>query len=534
MVRGIVAAGDPRTAAAGAAAFASGGNAADAAVAAGFAAVVAEICVVNIGAGGFALCVEPNGRDAKANLTATSYDFFVEVPSIQKTATHDFREILVDFGSDRQPFFIGRASSAVPGLVAGLCRLAWERGRLPLSTLLRPAIKLAKEGYELSAELATVLHLLTPIFRDTAPLAGIFTPRGRPLLAGHVIVLPQLAHTLERLACLGADYFYKGNLARAIVEDHRQNGGLIHMADLQKYRVIGRAPISIGYRGYEVLLPGPPSHGGVLIAFSLKLLETVSLKGLRPGGFGHLRALAAVMMLTSKAREVWDVSSQAEVESAVQSLLSVELMKPYLEELRAILNGKHPGTTHESSVGPGHTTHISSLDMEGMAVSMTLTAGESAGYLVGETGVSLNNMLGEHDLNPHGFHVDPPGTRLRSMVSPSVVLRNGKPVLVVGSAGSNRLRSAILQTMSHVLDFSMDLDSAVNHPRIHFEAGRLQVEAGFERGMATRLAQAGFEVNSWNEKSLYFGGTQAVSRVGGSLLGGADRRRGGSVKAGSA
>ncbi len=532
MKQGMIAAGDPCTARAGAEVFEKGGNAADAAVAAGFAAIVAETCVVNIGGGGFALCVEPGPTSGTGDRIATSYDFFVEVPSIRKTDAHDFRQIFVDFGADRQPFFIGRASSAVPGLVAGLCRLAQERGRLPLATLLRPAIELARQGFELTPAMAEVLQLLRPIFSDTPRLADIFVPNGRPLAAGRRILLSDLARSLEGLSEEGPDYFYRGALAHAIVEDHRREGGLIHLDDLDGYKALERPPISISYRGQEALFPGPPSHGGALIAFSLKLLESVSLKGMRPGGFEYLHALASVMLLTSKARRVWDVLSKEDANTAVDRFLAKERRAPYLEALHEMLAGARPEIADESSTGPGHTTHISAMDRNGMAVSMTLTAGESAGYLVGESGVCLNNMLGEHDLNPHGFHVDPPGVRLRSMVSPCVVIKDGTPLLVVGSAGSNRLRSAILQTMCLVLDFGLDPDHAVNFPRIHFEAGRLQVEAGFENGMAGRLAAVGFDVNSWRERSIYFGGAQAVSFSGGQPRGGADQRRGGAVRRG--
>jgi gamma-glutamyltranspeptidase/glutathione hydrolase len=164
-----------------------------------------------------------------------------------------------------------------------------------------------------------------------------------------------------------------------------------------------------------------------------------------------------------------------------------------------------------------------------LVVSVTTSTGENAGYVVGDTGVCLNNMLGEIDLHPQGFHRLPPGARLTTMMSPVVVLREGDPVLAVGSGGSNRLRSAIVQVISNVIDFGMPLGDAIDAPRVHFEAGTLQVEGGISDSVVRELQGAGYQVNHWPGRNMFFGGAHAVANQDGQLVAAGDKRRGGSV-----
>jgi gamma-glutamyltranspeptidase/glutathione hydrolase len=524
-MRGVIAAGDPQTAAAGAAILEMGGNAVDAAVAAAFVSFVAEAALVNIGGGGVALIVEGGRPDSGQ---ATAYDFFGTMPSGHLGGGADFREILVDFGPEQQPFYIGRASVAVPGVVAGLCAMAEARGTLPLLQLLEPAIQLAREGAILSKALAYVLDILTPIFTDTPESAAIFAPNGHVYRAGDRMVFPALAETLARLGHEGPDLFYTGAVGQAIVADQQVHGGLITPDDLASYQVRQVAPIRLDYRGYTVLLPPPPSSGGVLIAFALKLLEAMDVASLFYASFEHVRLLAEVMRLTNVARQTWE-TSQGPDAIRVQQFLSDEHIAEYRHELVAVLKGRSPLTEPEFAAGSRDTTHISVVDSQGLVVSVTSSAGENAGFMVGDTGVCLNNMLGEIDLHPNGFHRLPSGARLTTMMSPVVVLREGEPVLAVGSGGSNRLRSAIMQVISNVIDFGMPLADAIDAPRVHFEADLLQVEGGILDSVVSELKRAGYRVNHWPGRNMFFGGAHAVAQQGGKLVAAGDRRRGGSV-----
>ncbi|RME46929.1 MAG: gamma-glutamyltransferase [Caldilineae bacterium] len=516
--RGIIAAGDPQTAQAGAAILKQGGNAVDAAVAAAFASFVAETVLVNIGGGGVATVHRADtGEDVV-------YDFFCDMPSAPyREGQSDFREIVIDFGSAQQPFYIGRASVAVPGVVAGLCALAAEHGTLPLPTLLQPAIRLAREGAVLSESLAYVASLLTPIFTDTPSAAALYAPGGTMVRAGDRLCNPRLAESLARLAEEGADAFYRGSLAEAIVADQRAHGGLLTAADLAGYRVRRLPPLRVPYRGYTLLLPPPSSVGGVLIAFTLKLLSVVDWAGASVVSVRRAQGMAEALRLTNVARKDLRLTPDG-----VAHFLSDAHLQPYRARLEALLNGAAPPPPEPAFPGdPNHTTHISVIDRRGNVVSVTTSAGEGAGFLVGETGMGMNNMLGEIDLHPQGFHRTPPGQRLQTMMSPAIVLRDGKPVLALGSGGSTRLRSAIVQVLSNVLDFGLPLAEAVSMPRVHFEEGVLHLEGGTPSGVAAALERRGYRVNRWPGRNMYFGGVHCAGFVGGKWVAAGDERRGG-------
>jgi gamma-glutamyltranspeptidase/glutathione hydrolase len=177
--------------------------------------------------------------------------------------------------------------------------------------------------------------------------------------------------------------------------------------------------------------------------------------------------------------------------------------------------------------GPADTTHISIIDKEGNVVGITTSAGEGAGFMIADTGVAMNNILGEVDLHPNGFHKSPPKTRLQTMMSPTIVLKDDKPVLVLGSGGSTRLRSAIVQVLSNVLDLGLPLAEAVNLPRIHFEEDVLQLEGGLPTDIPVKLAKLGYQVNVWPGKNMYFGGVHTVGILSGEWTAVGDPRRGG-------
>jgi gamma-glutamyltranspeptidase/glutathione hydrolase len=451
------------------------------------------------------------------------------MPAGEPTADADFQEDVNDFGAEKPPFHIGRASVAVPGVVAGLCAMAAEHGTLPLATLLEPAIRLARDGAMLNPGQAYVYGILQPIFQDTEQLAELYLPEGRPLQIGEWFAFPNLADTLERLGAEGPDLFYTGDVATAILADQQSNGGLLTEPDLADYEVQHLSPLIIDYRGFTILLPPPSSSGGVLVAFALKLLATWRLEAMAHNSADHLRLLSEVMRLTNVARRDWDAHQDLGGER-ITWFLSDTHVDLYQRRLDAILNGEPAPAEPEFAPGPNDTTHISVVDQNGLLVSVTTSAGENAGFLVGNTGVCLNNMLGEEDLHPHGFHQLPAGQRLSTMMTPVVVIHDGEPVLAIGSGGSNRIRSAILQVLSNLLDFGMSLPDAVNTDRIHFEADTLQVEGGVDAAVVAELQAQGYHANHWQGTNMFFGGAHAVALQGGQLTPAGDHRRGGSTK----
>ncbi len=520
-MKGIIAGGDKQTIAGGEEILAQGGNAIDAAIAAVFASFVAESVMTSIGGGGIAIV-----GDIKTN-KAQVYDFFVDMPSTPPHPEMDFHPVTSDYGPAQDQLYIGRASSAVPGIVQGLSKLAAEHGTLPLKTLVAPAIRMAKNGVELSPSQEYVLDFLQPIFNDSPAVKANFQKRdGTDWKAGEKNSFPALANDLTQIAEDGAHAFRQGSVAQAIAADQARYGGLITPEDLANYKVRLLDPIRIPYREVELLFPAMPSTGGGLIAFALKLLESVDLGSMEHLGTDHIRALAEAMRLTNTARPVWDAAPSSEQER-IERFLGDDHVRAYQEKMGQILAGAEPPSEPLFPKTPNNTTHISVVDAAGNFVGVTTTAGEFAGYLPEGTGIHMNNMLGEADLHPQGFHKTPPGTRLTTMMSPTVLLKDGAPQMVLGSGGSSRLRSAILQAVVNVIDFNLPLEEAVHRPRIHFGKGILQLEGGIPEERAAALEKLGYTVNRWEGLTLYFGGTHVVALIDGEWVAVGDRRRGG-------
>jgi gamma-glutamyltranspeptidase/glutathione hydrolase len=376
---------------------------------------------------------------------------------------------------------------------AGIAEASRRFGRLALSEIVAPAAALARDGVTLTAQQAYIVEILHELVTLTPECGAIYSaPDGAPLREGEIIRQPALADTMELLGAEGAAPFYRGSVALAAVGALAELGGLVTMDDLAAYRVVDRTPVRVRYRGRDVLTNPPPSAGGTLIAYALALLER--------GGRVDPPALVATMDATQAERTDAFVAGLAE-----------------------------PGFAERFLAGRlGSTTHVSVIDADGGACSVTSSNGEGAGLLAPGTGIHLNNMLGEQDLNPLGFHSFPPGRRLPSMMAPTAVLRDGRAELVLGSAGSNRIRSAILQTVVNVVDRGMGVEEAVRAPRLHAEEGVVYVEPGIE---AAGLEAGGHALARFRARNLFFGGVQAVARdpATGAFGGAGDPRRGGAA-----
>jgi gamma-glutamyltranspeptidase/glutathione hydrolase len=495
--RGVVAAGHPLSTRAGADVLSAGGNAVDAAVAAVLASFACEPLLTGLGAGGYMLVVAP-GR------APVLLDFFVEAPGRGGAGrSSELIPISVSFGDAVQVFNIGAASVGTFGTPAGLCEANRRYGRMPMAELVRPAVALARDGVPVTTEQAYVFKILGEIVLATPEAAATLAPDGAVPTEGQVIRQPELGDALQRLGAEGSEPFYTGDIAATIVDWIGVRGGTLAAADLAAYRVIDREPVRVRYRGREVLTNPPPSAGGILLAHALAMLDATA-------GPPSVERIVEVMEGVQSARTPEFMAGLSEAGFAERFL-----------ERRA-----GDGVESGGAVGPlGSTTHISVIDGDGWACSVTCSNGSCSGELIPGTGVHLNNMLGEQDLNPLGFHRHPPGRRLPSMMAPTVVLREGAPELVLGSAGSNRIRSAILQTIVRVLDEGQPAGDAVRAPRVHFEDGVVYAEPGVDTGS---LEAAGRAIGRFRERNLFFGGVQAVQREqSGSFTGGGDPRRGG-------
>jgi gamma-glutamyltranspeptidase/glutathione hydrolase len=503
-MKGVIAAGHPLTAQAGADVLRQGGNAVDAAVAAVLMSFVAESPLTGPGAGGFMLIHTASGEDHLL-------DFFVAAPGrgLEQLEPAALTPIRVYWTDDAfQVFNIGASSCGVYGTPKGLAEALGRFGTMPLSTLVEGPARAAREGVEVTPIQEYLLKILDPIVAVEAEGRAIYQPEGRRLRVGETVRLPELGDLLERLGAEGPDFLYSGDVARAVSEWVLERGGLITVEDLSSYEVIERQPARARYRGRDVITNPPPSSGGILIAYALDLLERIE----RPG---DLRALVEVMDRANKTRTEEFVSG-LHSEGYLEQFLAKEAIETAATELDSRL---------------GSTTHLAVLDADGACASVTCSNGSCSGVIVPGTGVHLNNMLGEEDLNPHGYHRHAPGRRIPSMMAPTVVLRNGIPEVALGSAGANRIRSAILQTLLGVVDHGLAAREAVERPRVHFEAGLLEAEPGVDPDALDALEREGWQVSRWRERNLYFGGVQAVARdpESGALSGGGDPRRGGTA-----
>jgi gamma-glutamyltranspeptidase / glutathione hydrolase len=501
---GVVAAGHPLTAAAGARVLREGGNAVDGAVAAMLTSFAAEPLLTGLGAGGYMLV-------AGAGEAPVLLDFFVQAPTrLDDGSEVELHAIDVSFGDAAQVFHIGPSSCGVYGTPAGVCEAVARWGTVPLADLTAPAAQLARSGVVLNVGQAYIAEILAELLTSTPECAALWSPAGHVLREGERLRNPELGDALDRLGAEGAEPFYRGDVATATCDWLEAHGGSLTHEDLAGYHAIEREPVRIAYRDREILTNPPPSAGGTLLAYALALLD----RGPEPP---TLRGVVQAMAAAQSERTPEFLSGLSE--------------QGFAERLLAARLGS--GTAIEPGDGGnlGATTHISVLDGAGCACSVTCSNGEGSGVVVPGTGMHLNNMMGEQDLNPLGFHRHPAGRRMPSMMAPTVAMRGGDVELVLGSAGSNRIRSALLQTIVGVVDHGMSVREAVDAPRMHFEDGVLYSEPGIAVDELRDLdTSAGADVRlvRFGSRNLFFGGVQAVQhRPGERSAGAGDPRRGG-------
>ena len=499
-MRGVISSGDKLTSSAGAKMLKNGGNAFDAACAAMLIAPLSEPMLTSLGGGGFLLSHE---NDTKPIL----YDFFVDVPK-SRIKEKNFYPIDVDFGTTLQEFHIGAASIAIPGVLKGVYEIHAQKGKLPFADVAAPAIEAAREGLYLSKMQAHFIQLLEPILTSTPSSKKIYMNNGDLINHRDLFKNPEYADFLQEFVKKGDKLFYDGEVSAEIEKLCKGTGGDLRREDLKGYEVIKREPISFGFKDFEILTNTTPSAGGVLIAFALKLLENEELGEF--GSFTHIKKIVESMVTTSDFRHE-HINEFLHKEGLAEILKKEPLMSSYFKAFKNRINLW------------GNTTHISVLDAQGNAATVTTTNGEGSGIIAPNTGIMLNNMLGEEDLNPHGFFKWPSGVRLPSMMAPTIVLKDKAPVMVLGSAGSNRIRSAITQSIINYTVFGHDIKEVCQEKRVHFEKGELFFEPGFDKKLIEKVKEH-YDVTVFHEKSVFFGGVNAVTSE---LKGGSDPRRGG-------
>jgi gamma-glutamyltranspeptidase/glutathione hydrolase len=497
------AAGTPYAAEAAAETYRAGGNAADAAVAAAAAVGVTEPLMSSIGGGGFALVRDPSGE-------AELIDYYDAMPGKGLPASAfgaggSPQTIILKYGAGVRSI-VGGASSAVPGSLRGWEKILQRHGRLTLKETLAPAVRFARGGFRLCRTSALWFQVAEEVLRLTDETRKHFYDGDRVYLEGEEVRFPELADTLEALGEEGVKLFYEGELARRISTYMLQMGGIITEQDLAQYKAVVREPMSVRYGAGAMYTNGPPSAGGSTLAQMLKVVSAYDLATIPETEY--VRVMAGAMKLALQDRETAYLDG-AENGRVAERLTGEEYAA---EQRRRIF------------FGSPHTTHLSCVDSDGMAVSITASMGYGSGLVVPGTGIPMNNTLGEPELNPKGFHALEPGERLISSMSPTVVSSEEGGLIALGSPGASRIPTAILQTVINVLDFGMTLESAVLAPRFHAEGDLFAYEAGARTADLDRYER----VLSYEVPNMFFGGVNAVRRTpDGRFEAAADPRRSG-------
>ena len=472
--RAAVAGGSAGTVAAAVAALEAGGNAVDAAIAAGFASAVTEPTLSSLGGGGFLLVGAP-GREPEV------LDFFVDVPGLGGADVEpSVRTLSVTYGSSaQQQFHVGWGTIATPGCFAGYLHAHSRWGRLPLREVVAPGIAAARQGVVLDAVQVAFIRVIGEILRVTPESEHLYAA---PLAGEPFRDLPY-ADLLAALATGDLTGPADPAYADPLVEQMHANGGLVTLLDLQAYAPALRRPVS-GRRGAtRIWTNPPPSFGGSIVIEALGLTPTST----DPSTLWPALAVA-LREATARRRQADPASVQA-------------------------VRG---------------TTHVSVVDADGRVAALSVSNGSGSGVAV--NGISFNNMLGEEDLNPLGLHAAPPGTRMGSMMAPTLVEGADGSLLALGTGGSERIRSSLSGVIARHLDLHAGVIAAIGAPRMHPGASLVDVEPGHAARTLEAIGMLGLPMRAWAEPDLYFGGVHAIRRApDGSVMAIGDVRRGGAV-----
>jgi gamma-glutamyltranspeptidase / glutathione hydrolase len=512
-----------------------GGNAVDAAVATGFAMAVTYPRAGNIGGGGFMVI----------HLKDHSEDIAIDYREAAPAASTRDMFLGVDGKPDNAKSRDSALGIGVPGTVAGLA-LALEKygsGKFTLAELLKPAIELARDGFDLADDMADTLPDWHRRLAKWPASAKIFSrPDGTSLQAGDRLVQTDLAATLSAIANEGSRGFYEGAVAEKLAKAIRDAGGIMTSGDLKSYSAVIRAPMRGSYRGYDIVSMPQPSSGGVVLLETLNILEGFPLRDMGQGSAASLHVMIEALKrgYADRARYLGD---PAFVNAPIATLIS----KDYAAKQRASidLDRATPWTDALSATPPhegSNTTHFSVVDGFGNAVSNTYTLNFSYGVgLVAEgTGVLLNNELDDFTAAPGasnafglvGFEANLPGPGKRplSSMSPTIVLKDGRPVLVTGSPGGSRIISTVLQVIVNMLDYNMDVAAAVAAPRLHHQwlPDEVKVEHGFSDEVLAELKAKGHRI----VESMGYSSANSIFVTPNGLLGAPDLRTRGGEAAG--
>ncbi len=512
--RGMVASAHALASQAGIEILKAGGNAVDAAVAAAFAIGVVEPNSNGIGGEGMMVIYLVKGRKAIA------VDYRSAAPASAAPASAAYPEKVPSSG---------HAATAIPGTVAGLSLALDKYGSMPLARVLEPAIKLASDGFAISSTLATIIIDNFEAISQEESLAKIFCPDGLPLEAGDSLKNPDLAESLRMIAVGGPDVFYRGELAEKIDSEMKTRGGFITKDDLSRYRAIERNPVQGSYRGYN-LISAPPPVGGLAVVEIMQILGNIKL-----GRYGPLAPERIHLMAEAMKRGMADwrafVADPDFVLVPVAGLLTRKYAKARAAEIdpERISEKISPGNPAKNE-SPS-TTSLSVVDSAGNMVALTQTISDFFGakVMVADTGIILNNEM--KNFSASGVNTLAPGKRMRTTISPTILIRKGKAFATIGTPGATRILTTMPLLISNLIDYKMGIQEAIETPRFFPSDKKLIIEPRLPEETVAALVKMGYTIEPGGEFDLFFGGAQGIiidpkTRL---RVGGADPRRDGAV-----
>jgi len=526
-MQGMVAAAKPQASQVGVDILKAGGNAVDAAVAVGFALGVLEPNASGIGGGGFMLIwLADSGTiifiDSRGRAPAAATGDMFELDENGKVIPDE---------RGFNPAVIGGRSVAVPGEVDGLLLALEKYGTMSRQQVIQPAIDHARQGLPVSEVFAAMIVDNYDAIQAFPASDAIYLTDGFPKEVGETVVNTDLADTLQLIADQGRDAFYTGPIAQSIVDAVQADGGLITMDDMADYEVSYRTPVTGEYRGYEIISAPPPSSGGTHVIELLNIMENFDLGIMGLNSAKSIHAWAQAMRLMYADRAVFMGDSDF-VDVPVEGLTSKDYARSQFEriDMNSVMELEPAGDPWSNE--SGSTTHFSVADADGNMVAYTKTINHffASGITVPGTGILLNDQIDDFDKRPGQANSIAPGKKPLSSMSPTFLLKDGKPFAAIGSPGGKRIITTMALLISNMIDFNMGMQSAIDTPRIcNYEYGRLKIEARIPDDVQSALLEMGYELDVKKDFDLYFGGAQGVviDHDSGELFGGADPRRDG-------
>jgi len=496
-----------------------GGNAVDAAVAMALALTVAEPNASGIGGGGFMIIKMANQDEAVmidyreiAPQNATSNLYYKSDSSFDELTRS------------------GPLSMGVPGLPAGAELALKQFGTMTLSQILQPTIKLADEGFAITENLSWMITDKYELISQYPATSAIYLADMLPLQPGDILINKDLAQTLLKIANHGAEVFYRGEVAQAISNDVKKHGGVLQLSDLNNYQAKTRKPVTGNYRGYQIITAAPPSGGGMFLIELLNIMEGFNIRemGHNSAQFIHLFTEALKMIYADKSQNAADPDFyDVPVDSIVHKSYAAKLRKA-INPQKAMFNYAPPKWIDMES---NSTSHLSVIDERGNIVALTQSINYwfGSGIVVSGTGILLNNHMRDFENQKNTPNSVAPFKRPVSSVTPTIILKDGKPFMTAGTPGGSRIISAMAQIIINAIDFHMSMDEAIEAPRVHCVGKVLHLESRIDKQTIQQLESMGHKIQIHGDYDNYFGGAQGIKILlkSGNLDGGADSRRDG-------